>query len=59
MCVVDRRSPFVLLMLKFPALKEACGTGGHLQDLNITGYNGQRVELLLGASINEAILQQE
>ena len=45
--------------IKTPHLERRLLTWDHLRDLDIAGYNGQRVELLLGANVVEAVLQQD
>ena len=44
--------------IKTPHLERRLLTWDHLRDLDIAGYNGQRVELLLGANVVEAVLQE-
>ena len=47
------------LHVKVPCLERYMQNWSHIQGLDITGYDGQKVELLLGANIIEAVLQQE
>ena len=47
------------LHLKTPYPEQRMQDWEHLKGLNIAGYNGQRVELLLGANTIEAVLQRE
>ena len=47
------------LHVKAPHLERRMASWAHVRGLNITGYNGQRIELLLGANVIEAVLQKE
>ena len=47
------------LPVKVPNLEKRLHKWEHVRDLCITGYNGQKIELLLGANVLESVLQRE
>ncbi|XP_043209234.1 uncharacterized protein LOC122374503 [Amphibalanus amphitrite] len=47
------------LHVQVPCLDRCLQSWDHVRDLDVAGYNGQKIELLLGANIIETVIQQE
>ena len=47
------------LHVKAPSIEKRMTSWAHVRGLNIAGYHGQNIELLLGANVIEAVLQKE